>query len=120
MTDVIKNNSIKSSENKENNKENSFPINTESSLKSDSKNDNTNNLTNKIFSHSSNEKFIPFTSATFVKKDEPFDVALKRFKRKNFGIISEVRKREAYVKPSVKRKTKSKEARRRKKGFFKK
>lgn len=59
-----------------------------------------------------------FTSATIVKKDEPLDVALKRFKRKNSGIISEVRKREAYVKPSVKRKTKSKEARRRKKRNF--
>lgn len=46
------------------------------------------------------------------KKIESLEVALRRFKRQSSGIISEVRKREAYDKPSVKRKKKSKEARR--------
>ncbi len=46
------------------------------------------------------------------KKIESLESALRRFKRQSSGIISEVRKREAYDKPSVKRKKKSKEARR--------
>ncbi len=46
------------------------------------------------------------------KKIESLEIALRRFKRQSSGIISEVRKREAYDKPSVKRKKKSKEARR--------
>ena len=45
-------------------------------------------------------------------KIESLDSKLKRFKRQSSGIISEVKKREAYDKPSVKRKKKSKEARR--------
>ena len=49
------------------------------------------------------------------KKGETLESALRKFKRQSSGIISEVRKREAYDKPSVKRKKKSKEARRRKK-----
>lgn len=49
------------------------------------------------------------------KKTESFDVKLRKFKRQSSGIISEVRKREAYDKPSVKRKKKSEEARRHKK-----
>ena len=46
------------------------------------------------------------------KKIESLESALRRFKRQSSGIISEVRKREAYDKPSVRRKKKSKEARR--------
>ena len=48
-------------------------------------------------------------------KNESLESALRRFKRQSSGIISEVRKREAYDKPSVRRKKKSKEARRHKK-----
>ncbi len=51
-----------------------------------------------------------------VKENESLDSALKRFKRScaKSGIISEVRKREHYEKPSVKRKKKSEAARKRK------
>jgi len=50
-----------------------------------------------------------------VNKDENLDSALKRFKRKcqKDGIIGDLRKREAYEKPSVKRKKKSEAARKR-------
>lgn len=51
------------------------------------------------------------------KKTESFDIKLRKFKRQSSGIISEIRKREAYDKPSVKRKKKSKEARRHKKNY---
>ena len=49
------------------------------------------------------------------KKAESLESALRKFKRQSSGIISEVRKRDAYDKPSVKRKKKSKAARRHKK-----
>lgn len=49
------------------------------------------------------------------RKIESLESALRRFKRQSAGVISEVRKREAYDKPSVKRKKKSKEARKHKK-----
>ncbi len=51
-----------------------------------------------------------------VKENESLDSALRRFKRScaKSGIISEVRKREHYEKPSVKRKKKSEAARKRK------
>lgn len=49
------------------------------------------------------------------KKTESLESVLRRFKKQSSGIISEIRKREAYDKPSVKRKKKSKEARRHKK-----
>ena len=51
-----------------------------------------------------------------VGKNETLDTALKRFKRScaRDGVISEVRKREHYEKPSVKRKKKSEAARKRK------
>ena len=51
-----------------------------------------------------------------VKENETLDQALRRFKRKcaNAGILSEVRKREHYEKPSIKRKKKSEAARKRK------
>ena len=48
-----------------------------------------------------------------VGDNESLDSALKRFKRQcaRSGVISEVRKREHYEKPSVKRKKKSEAAR---------
>ena len=51
-----------------------------------------------------------------VKDNESLDSALKRFKRScaKSGIISEIRKREHYEKPSVRRKKKSEAARKRK------
>ncbi|HUU50187.1 MAG TPA: 30S ribosomal protein S21 [Nitrospinota bacterium] len=43
-----------------------------------------------------------------IREDEPFENALKRFKKQceKSGILSEVRKREHYEKPSVRRKKK--------------
>lgn len=55
-------------------------------------------------------------SKTVVRKNETLEDALRRFKRavsKN-GTIQEVRKREFYEKPSVRRKKKSEAARKRK------
>lgn len=51
-----------------------------------------------------------------VRDNESLEQALRRFKKKcsMSGILSEVRKREHYEKPSVKRKKKSEEARKRK------
>ena len=51
-----------------------------------------------------------------VQKGESLDSALRRFKRscQKAGVLSEVRKREHYEKPSVRRKLKSKAARKRK------
>lgn len=51
-----------------------------------------------------------------VRDNESLDSALKRFKRQTTrdGIIQEVRKREHYEKPSVKRKKKSEAARKHK------
>ena len=48
-----------------------------------------------------------------VGENESVDSAIKRFKRKcqKDGIIGDLRKREAYEKPSVKRKKKAEEAR---------
>lgn len=51
-----------------------------------------------------------------VKENESLESALRRFKRQTSrdGVIQEVRKREHYEKPSVKRKKKSEAARKRK------
>ena len=51
-----------------------------------------------------------------VRENESIDSALRRFKRQTSrdGVIKEVRKREHYEKPSVKRKKKSEAARTRK------
>lgn len=51
-----------------------------------------------------------------VKDNESLDSALRRFKRQcaRGGVLAEVRKREHYEKPSVKRKKKSEAARKRK------
>ncbi len=55
-------------------------------------------------------------SSVIVKENETLDSALKRFKRyfAKAGIMQEIRKREYYEKPSVKRKKKSEAARKRK------
>ena len=55
-------------------------------------------------------------SKTVVRKNESIEDALRRFKRtvSKSGTIQEVRKREFYEKPSVKRKKKSEAARKRK------
>ena len=47
-----------------------------------------------------------------VKSNESIDQALKRFKRKvqNDGIMFEIRKREYYVKPGIKRRLKHENA----------
>ena len=51
-----------------------------------------------------------------VKDNESLDSALRTFKRQcaKSGVMSEIRKREHYEKPSVKRKKKSEAARKRK------
>ncbi len=51
-----------------------------------------------------------------IRENESLDNALRRFKRQcaKSGILSEVRKREHYEKPSVKRKKKAEAARRNK------
>ncbi|TCP69331.1 30S ribosomal protein S21 [Baia soyae] len=53
---------------------------------------------------------------TKVRKNETLDTALRRFKRScaKDGVLSEVRKRERYDKPSIKRKKKAEAARRNK------
>ena len=51
-----------------------------------------------------------------IKDNESLDSALRRFKRQcaKSGVLSEIRKREHYEKPSVRRKKKSEAARKRK------
>lgn len=51
----------------------------------------------------------------FIKEGDSFEQALKKFKKQceKAGILSEIRKREAYEKPSVKKKKKSAAARKR-------
>ncbi|MCL1884325.1 MAG: 30S ribosomal protein S21 [Defluviitaleaceae bacterium] len=55
-------------------------------------------------------------SEVVIKDNESLDNALRRFKRNcaKAGIMGEIRKREHYDKPSVKRKKKSEAARKRK------
>ncbi len=55
-------------------------------------------------------------SRIIVRDNESLDSALRRFKRScaKSGVLAEVRKREHYEKPSVKRKKKSEAARKRK------
>ncbi len=50
-----------------------------------------------------------------IKEGEPFEVALRRFKKmcEKAGILAEIRKREYYQKPSVERKKKTLAARKR-------
>lgn len=51
----------------------------------------------------------------FIRDGDSFEAALKKFKKQceKAGVLAEVRKREAYEKPSVKRKKKSIAARKR-------
>lgn len=51
-----------------------------------------------------------------LKEDESLDNALKRFKKQcsRAGVIAEIRRREAYEKPSVRRRKKLEAARKRK------
>ncbi|EEP29179.1 ribosomal protein S21 [Shuttleworthella satelles DSM 14600] len=55
-------------------------------------------------------------SSIIIKENESLDSALRRFKRSvaKAGIQQEIRKREHYEKPSVRRKKKSEAARKRK------
>lgn len=55
-------------------------------------------------------------SETRVRKNESLDSALRRFKKScaKSGVMSEVKKRKYYEKPSVRRKKKSEAARKRK------
>ena len=52
------------------------------------------------------EKHLPFVK---IRENEPFDIALRRFKRscEKANILSEVRKREYYEKPTTVRKRKA-------------
>ncbi len=52
---------------------------------------------------------------TVVREDESLDQALRRFRRKckKAGVMAEMKKREHYEKPSVRRKKKSEAARKR-------
>lgn len=54
---------------------------------------------------------------TRVRKNESLDAALRRFKRScaKDGVLSEIRKRERYEKPSIKRKKKAEAARKKRK-----
>ena len=54
-----------------------------------------------------------------IKENESLDSALRRFKRScaRSGVLAEVRKREHYEKPSVKRKKKSEAARKKARKF---
>ena len=56
-----------------------------------------------------------------VKENESLESALRRFKRSSAkeGVIAEVKKREHYVSPSLKRKQKSEAARKNKRKFYK-
>ena len=55
-----------------------------------------------------------------VKEGESLDSALKRFKRScaKSGVLAEVRKREHYESPSVKRRKKSEAARKNRKKYY--
>ena len=59
--------------------------------------------------------------ATYVKKDEALDSALRRFKKEviKAGILIDLRKHEYYVSPSQKRRLKSEAARKRVKKYGK-
>ncbi|MGL4361928.1 MAG: 30S ribosomal protein S21 [Cellulosilyticaceae bacterium] len=58
-------------------------------------------------------------SEVTVRENETLDSALRRFKRNcaKAGIMQEIRKREHYEKPSVKRKKKSEAARKKNKQY---
>ena len=62
---------------------------------------------------------VKLMSEIHVKENESLESALKRFKRScaKAGVIAEVKKREHYVSPSLKRKQKSEAARKNKRKF---
>ena len=53
-------------------------------------------------------------SEIYVKENESLDNALKRFKRRKSGVLADLRKKEYYQSPSVKRRKKSEAARKNK------
>ncbi|MBN2467274.1 MAG: 30S ribosomal protein S21 [Deltaproteobacteria bacterium] len=55
-----------------------------------------------------------------VSDNEPFEIALRRFKKQceRAGIVSEIRRRQFYEKPSIKRKKKTLAAKKRVQKFF--
>lgn len=55
-----------------------------------------------------------------VKENESLDSALKRFKRScaKAGVLADLRKREYYLSPSVKRRKKSEAARKKNKRYY--
>lgn len=59
---------------------------------------------------------IRMSNSTRIRKNESIETALRRFKKdvSKSGTLSEYRKREYYEKPSVRRKKKSENARKRK------
>ena len=59
-------------------------------------------------------------SEIHVREGEPLENALKRFKRScaKSGVLAEVRKREYYDSPSVKRRKKSEAARKNRKKYY--
>ena len=59
-------------------------------------------------------------SEIYVKENESLDNALKRFKRScaNAGVLADLRKKEYYQSPSVKRRKKSEAARKNKKRYY--
>ncbi len=67
---------------------------------------------NKIFNVKGGENLMPEVK---VGENESIESALKRFKKKiqKAGILSEIKRREVYEKPSIKRKRKSEAARKR-------
>lgn len=62
-----------------------------------------------------NERGVKYLAEVRVGENEPIESALKRFKKKiqKAGILSEIKRRERYEKPSVRRKKKAEAARKR-------
>jgi small subunit ribosomal protein S21 len=63
-------------------------------------------LTNEIVNEIVNETGKRLMPSIKIKENEPFDIALRRFKRscEKAGVLAEVRKREHYEKPTTVRK----------------
>ena len=77
---------------------------------------NIRDYNNRVIKQSAHERRDEEMSEIRVKEGESLDSALRRFKRScaRSGVLAEVRKREHYEKPSVRRKKKSEAARKRK------
>ena len=65
-------------------------------------------------------KFLGIHLEVHVRENESLESALKRFKRScaKSGVLAEVRKREHYESPSVKRRKKSEAARKNRKKYY--